>query len=461
MPGSIKPAHGKSEPTMNSVLDLFQVPPTDISFSAYRMVPIQTYTTGINPIEFQIDAQEGYIDLSRSYLEIELGFRKANGDNLAAAEKLWPVNNLAHSLFRQINVRLDGALLNDNLNHYHYKAYLETLLNYNRADGETVLVPQGWFNQIDVKEEYTDNNTNLEAQAGAGHNDWQALSQNHKDALATQKAELDHYAGGKRRFLRFKPLLEAFQLSKVLVPGVQMNIQFYLNPPSIFMDGVGLAVRMVPEDIKMRFYLCQLRLNDRVYRGLTTQIATKHKIATYPVVRSEVRSFPLQAGLQRKEITNPFQSRVPNRMIVGMVDSRAFNGDYTRDPFCFQKFGLISIRQLLEGEEIPYETLQLNRNNADRDLTGYHRFLQASGALCKHEGNMVRSKDWGAGKNCTLFMFDNVATGCVDTSYLNPKQVGEVQIELLLGEALEFNVNVVVYAEFENLLEIDANKAVI
>ena len=95
------------------------------------------------------------------------------------------------------------------------------------------------------------------------------------------------------------------------------------------MDGVGLTVRMVPEDIKMRFYLCQLRLNDSVYRGLTTQIATKHKIATYPVVRNEVRSFPLPAGLQRKEITNPFQSRVPNRMIVGMVDSRAFNGDYT------------------------------------------------------------------------------------------------------------------------------------
>ena len=67
MPGSIKPAHGKSGPMMNSVLDLFQVPPTDVSFSAYRMVPIQTYTTGINPIEFQIDAQEGYIDLSRSY----------------------------------------------------------------------------------------------------------------------------------------------------------------------------------------------------------------------------------------------------------------------------------------------------------------------------------------------------------------------------------------------------------
>ena len=173
----------------------------------------------------------------------------------------------------QCETQWAGALLNDNLNHYHYKAYLETLLNYNRADGETVLVPQGWFNQIDVKEEYMDNNTNLEAQAGAGHNDWQALSQNHKDALATQKAKLDHYAEGKRRFLRFKPLLEAFQLSKVLVPGVQINIQFYMDPPSIFLDGVGLAVRMVPEDIKMRFYLCGEERGSFV--SLTSRTATE------------------------------------------------------------------------------------------------------------------------------------------------------------------------------------------
>ena len=199
MPGSIQPAQSKSGSMVNSVLNLFQVPPTDVSFSGYRMVSIQTCTTGINLIEFQIDTQEGYIDLSLSYFKIKLGLRKANIDNLAAAEKLWPVNNLAHTLFRQINVRINGVLLNDNLNHYHYKAYLETLLNYNRADGETALVPQGWFNQIDVKEEYKDNNTNLEAQDGAGHNDWQPLSQNGKDALATQKAELHHYAEGKRR----------------------------------------------------------------------------------------------------------------------------------------------------------------------------------------------------------------------------------------------------------------------
>ena len=59
--------------------------------------------------------------------------------------------------------------------------------------------------------------------------------------------------------------------------------------------------------------------------------------------------------------------------------SRAFNGDVTRDPFCFQKFGLSSIRQIVKGEEYPYETLHLVHNNATRDNLGYFRFLQASG----------------------------------------------------------------------------------
>lgn len=74
-----------------------------------------------------------------------------------------------------------------------------------------------------------------------------------------------------------------------------------------------------------------------------------------------------------------------------------------------------------------------NHDNGDKDLAGYHRFLQVTGSVCKQEGNMVRFKDWGQGKNCTLFAFDNVAGGCVDTPYLNPRQTGELQIEILLG----------------------------
>ena len=99
-------------------------------------------------------------------------------------------------------------------------------------------------------------------------------------------------------------------------------------------------------------------------------------MATYPTVRGEIRTFSMQGNLTRFDIPNLFKNRVPDCLIVGLVDSGAFNGDVTRDPFCFQKFGLSSIRQIVRGEEYPYETLQLVHNTAARDNLEYFRFLK-------------------------------------------------------------------------------------
>ena len=74
----------------------------------------------------------------------------------------------------------------------------------------------------------------------------------------------------------------------------------------------------------------------------------------------------MQGNLTRFDIPNLFQNRVPDRLTVGLVDSRAFNRDVTRDPFCFQKFGLTSIKQIVKGEEYPYE------NGSSLDYLGCH-----------------------------------------------------------------------------------------
>ena len=89
-------------------------------------------------------------------------------------------------------------------------------------------------------------------------------------------------------------------------------------------------------------------------------------------LQSEVKSEPtawkvLRAG-KKSEIC--FQNRVPDRMIVALLDSRAFNGDYTRNCFCFQKFDLTSIKQIVRGEEYPYKTLELVGNDSSKDLLG-------------------------------------------------------------------------------------------
>ena len=260
---------------------------------------------------------------------------------------------------------------------------METLLNYTREEGQTLLRHQGWFNALDFPPpppEWTANNTDTTSQSGRGHDDYIALTATQKSALAFSKAEKVRYAEGARQSLVFQPHLEAFHTGHILVPGVEIKMKFHFNSPNLFLNGVGLVGRLLETDIQTQFHLCQLRLNPQVYKSISEKRHNQRDLAKYPTVRSEIRTFNMMGTLTRFDIPNLFQNRIPDRMIVGLLDSRAFNGAVTRDPFCFQNFGLRSIRQMVRGEEYPYETLELNHNNVNRDVLGYFRFLQASGS---------------------------------------------------------------------------------
>ena len=178
-------------------------------------------------------------------------------------DKSFLVNNIAHSIFKQISVLLNGTLISPQTDTYHYKAYIETLLNYNRDDGETILKPQGWFNAIDIPDTLTAN------QMDPTNNDYKALSDEYKHVVNTFKAELGKY-NSKTRVFCMVPHIEVFHLSKLLVPNVQIGIQMYFNPPALWtMRYTGaVSYRLDAADIKVKLYLCQVRPNPSVLQGV-------------------------------------------------------------------------------------------------------------------------------------------------------------------------------------------------
>lgn len=412
-------------------------------------------------MEFVVPALDEYVDLSRSYFTMKLTLRKSDGTHIVNDTNLWPVPNLAHSMIKQVTVNLNGVLISHQTDTYPYKAYLETLLNYDKQEAETILKPQGWYQAIDFPARWTAENIDTTSNSGAGHLAYQNLTANHKSALSLAKAEKGNYLGGREHTMIFQPHHEAFQIGKVLVPNVEIKIRFFFNSADFFMDGVTDRGRLQQDDLKITFHLCQLRLSDSIYKELSTTRHNKRQLATYPVVRSEIRVFSHPANVLEFDEGNLFQGRIPDRLIVGLLHNNAFNGTVDYHPFAFQKFGVKSIRQLVRGEEYPYETLELNPLNDSKDLAGYFRFLQASGAWGKKQPSMVSPREWGTGKNCTLFMFDNVANGYADSPHLNPKQEGETRVIIQFGVPNDHVINVLMYAEFENTLEVDPNGAVL
>ena len=320
-------AHARSAGVRNPRLDMFHVPPTDLSMSSRRFVKISPFNAGINPVTFQVDPQEDFIDLNESFFEVELKVRKDNNTDLLWADLIGLANNLAHTLFKQINVRLNGTLISPLTDTYHYKAYIETLLNHDRDDGETILTPNGWYNSLDEPDDGdADEFTANMLDHATPHADYVALDAQHKAEVDGRVQFLD----GKAVTMRFKPYLEVFHLSKLLVPGVQIAIDMYFNAPALWTirwDG-GRTLTLTKANVKVKLFLAQARVTPSVYREIMSDMQGE-KVVTYPTVRGEIRTYSHPNDNRHFEYSNPFHNKLPNRLVVVLMKQTAFNGTVT------------------------------------------------------------------------------------------------------------------------------------
>ena len=164
---------------------------------------------------------------------------------------------------------------------------------------------------------------------------------------------------------------------------------------------------------------------------------------------------PTRRTTDTLRLTTDFMVQVPNRIVVLLLKEATFNGAITENPFFFGKFNLKTTKLIIAGEQYPYETLKLDHDAANKDLRGYHRFLSATGCLTRGHGNLVRANDWGHGKQANMFVFDMTGNNSVDSPVLNPKQSGDVRPVLDFGANPVSNLTILVYGEFENMLQIN------
>ena len=216
------------------------------------------------------------------------------------------------------------------------------------------------------------------------------------------------------------------------------------------------------DNIKVTFRLCRLNLNSSVYNDLKIKMDVRNQWSNYPVVRSEIRTFSFDGRTTTWMEDNVFLNRVPDRLVVGLLDSKAFNGNLEYYPYAFKDFGVTSILQILGGEEYPYSTLELNETDTQKDLLGYHYPLEASGLLMHHRPHMVQSEEWGYGRNCTLFVLNNVPSGDADSPFHgNPKQKGKVRLEIKFNAAPNKNITVLVWGQFADTFQVVGNSAIL
>lgn len=428
--------HQKSCECIKSELDLFSLPPTQTSIDSGKWVeykPISSLTED-SPIEFVIPGHgEEYIDLAQTLLHIEASIVKEDGTKLEDTEiTMGPVNNWLHSLFCQVDLHINHKLVSPQNNTYAYRAYLENLLNYGNSAKDSHLTSALFF------------------QDTAGQMD------DCEEANEGLKKRRDYVKKSKCVDMVGHLHMDLCNQDKFMLNGIEMRLRLVRARSTFTIMSKTTACKVLIKEANLFVRRCKISPSVLLAHSKTLESGS----AKYPITRVEVKSITLPTGIRGKTLDSVFLGQLPKRIIVGLVSNQAFNGDFKKNPFNFQHYNMNYFVLYVDGEQIPSKPLQpVYTSGAERYVLAYHTLFTGTGIQFTDKGNKISRDDYPNGY--CLMAFDLTPdTSAGDSGHWNLVRNGNLRIELGFAEPLTETVNCIVYAELDNVIEVDRHRNV-
>ena len=426
--------HPFSKRCDKSEVDLFRVPPTQQSLERGRWIdyaPLSSVENANSAITFLIAGTDEYIDLSKTILTVTGKITKKDGESKLDGNdqsNVAPVNNFLHSLFRQVDVYLNGKQVTPAMGTYAYRSYIETLLNYDVSAKQYQFSSALYYKDTPGQMEKVGNRFVLSGPIFA-------------DIFMTDRLLLN--------MMDLKVVLnrssDAFSLMEI---GNDPKIE-----PKVQLSDVVLKVRKVKVDQS---------ISDGVERML------KQTPALYPIRRVECKILTIPANLPNVRQDNIFSGIIPNSFVVGLVHVDATTGEYDKNPYNFRHFGVTSVSLTANGQEIPFKLLTLKypkddngkidpANDTELDFDeAYNTLFSGTGKIYSNAGLDITREDYPGGY--ALYAFDLTPDMCKGADYFNAVQRGTLTLALTFGTSHKHAIGMVCYGDFENIIRIDGER---
>ena len=243
--------------------------------------------------------------------------------------------------------------------------------------------------------------------------------------------------------------LDLFMQERFLVNGVDMKLKLIRSKPGFVLMGERADYQIKLEQVQL--YVRKVTLNPVVLLAHTK--ALNKTPAKYPVQRVETKTYAVTKGSLTANHQNVFMGQIPKRIIVGMVRSESFNGAVKTNPFYFEHNSIDFIALHVNGEQFPSKAFKPDFAEG-LFMREYHSVFTDTNMDGDQSNNIDRA-DYKLGS--TLFAFD-LTPDQGDSGHFNLIRTGNVDVEIHFEQACTTNQNVIVYAQFDNVLEIDKNR---
>lgn len=450
-------------------LELFQVPPTNIALEESKWMeyyPISsTLQSETAPIEFDIQGQgDEYIDLSQTYVQIVCKFTKDDGTALTGANtSVTPVNNIIHSLFSEIDVTLNGKIITPGTDTYPYKAYLEKLLSYRPKTLETQMKACSLWEK-DTAGHMDDALTTAPTQTKTQFNVVD-------DKVTVNAAQLGFPlpAGGENEGLRRRRdaienskkitlidrlYVDLFQQDRFIPNGVDIRLRFNRAKPAFHLMAHAGSTGKI-SILSMLLWVRKVKPTATVLNAINERLNSE--TAKFPLRRVEVKTFTIPQGTQSKITDHLFQGQMPKRIVLGFVENAAFNGDLTKNPFNFKNANVKKLDVSINGETITTRPFEPDFAN-DLYLRSYLSLYQGLGKFGEDWAPDISFEEYKDGYTLWCVDFTKDQEAQLDKFHLI--ETGNLRIEVQFSQNTATTLNCLVYAEFDNLLEINKQREV-
>lgn len=425
-----------SIPSTKSELDFFTVPPTQVIIkkgSWDEINPVNPVTNE-GPYEFRIPPDPHFLQLSKNYIYMKLSISpkkemvKADG-TYPPIPDIAPINLIGKTFFRQVKLFINGKLIHDSGDKYAFRSFLETELNYGLEAKQSHL--QSALYIKDTPELY--------------------------DALENQ--------GFKDRVSYFKdknivevlaPLhIDLFMQDRLLLNFTDVRLELNRNSDNFLLQSPNGANNPSLIVHEMKFYVRKAEILDSA--GLALEQTLLKYTAKYPIRRVVMMNLHISSTSQSTPLNTLFTGQLPRRMVIGCIDADAYRGNIKKSPFNFKSYSITEVKVISGGQTFPAHSLKLDFKN-NRYVRAFEQLFEALDIARDNKGNGITRMGF---KNGQCFFAFDLTPDEDDNGHFDLIKEGTTSIEISFDDKLpDTGIEVIVYAEFDNILMLDKNRNV-
>ena len=439
----------------------------DVHFVNYRA---KNQIRKNSPVEIVIPGSSAdLVLLSQSRLHTKLRILNADGtpigfDENGETKDVGLVNLAAHSIWRQIDLQLNGQIVSPNISiNYPYKAYIDVITDYTKEQKERGILQGHGF--------YADQAESFDSGSNFGHNARVALTKHGQ--IVDFEAPL---------------FLDVCKQNRAILNGVEILIKAYQSADEFRLFNVSGETYQV-EIVDCFFRACHIKLDPAAVVGINEQL--KRSPAIYPLMTSSVKAYTIPSQSFTYALEDLFNSYVPAVLYVTFTSSAAYSGDYKLNPFHFRHFKVNYLDFSIDGKSCPGEALtpnfteQLEWQEAETEgedgqvvkkegkfiATGFineymnfcsprtgsssggdaTRSVGGGGSEGDQHGAGVSRLDFSNGYAVFAFRLKHY----LSREAFSKLRRGYTRLNLRFSEALSEPVTILIYGQFENQFEID------